>query len=107
MQRHDVSGPQERQLDKAVRQLCKDLGLYGFHPGISVTDTAGLPDWIIIGKNGILWRENKAPGGQLTSAQRMVGHLLLKHKQNWGIWSFADLESGRVRAEILYISGKA
>jgi hypothetical protein len=54
--------PEDRgpdSLDAHVRKLMADLGLFGYHTRNSKGSTAGWPDWVIIGRVGILYRELK------------------------------------------------
>lgn len=95
----------EAELERAVRDLLKRHGLYGYHTTDSRWSTArGFPDWVIIGRRGILWRELKSPWGQLTPDQRRVRNLLVAAGADWDVWRPADLESGRIDREMSAIA---
>ena len=64
--------PEDRgpdSLDAHVRKLMADLGLFGYHTRNSKGSTAGWPDWVIIGRVGILYRELKTEHGTVTPEQ--------------------------------------
>ena len=63
-------------LDAHVRTLIADLHLYGYHTRNSKGSAKGWPDWVIIGRTGILYRELKSEHGTLTPEQRHVGQLI-------------------------------
>jgi hypothetical protein len=88
--------PEDRgsdSLDAHVRKLIADLGLFGYHPRNSKGSAAGWPDWVIIGRAGILYRELKSEAGSLSPEQRRVGELITKAGGNWALWRAAA--SGR------------
>ena len=70
-------------LEDHVRKLMKDLGLWGFHPEISIGSRRGWPDWTIIGER-ILYRELKSETGTVRPDQRKVGDLILAAGGDWG-----------------------
>jgi hypothetical protein len=112
----------EKQLDRQVRDLLKDLGLseFSFHPpdgvrrkpGESDEDhrrvqgryRAGFPDWVIAGPNGLLFRELKRQDGSLTAQQKAWLARLELLGMDVGVWRPSDLLSGRIARELIAIS---
>jgi hypothetical protein len=95
----------EARLEEHVRGACKELGILRFHVRVSLGTTAGLPDDILIGPRGILWRECKTAKGKLTPAQVKTGEALTAAGQDWDCWRPADWFSGRIASELAAISG--
>lgn len=88
------------ELEEPVRKLCVKLGLLHYHVPNSVRMTAGLPDDIIIGRGGVLWRERKGTSEPLSSAQKLSGYRLRAVGQDYGVWRPEDLASGRIKREL-------
>lgn len=88
------------ELDAYVRQQALWMGLYAFHPAISVGSEKGWPDWVLLGSNGLLFRECKIPPDGCTSEQRAVGYALQAVGQDWAIWTPADVQSGLIVREM-------
>lgn len=95
----------EAQLEEQVRDACKKLGILRFHVRVSLGTTAGLPDDILIGPGGILWRELKREKGKPTPAQVKTGEALTAAGQDWALWRPSDLLSGRIALELAGIAG--
>ena len=95
----------EDELEEQIRDACKKLGIIRFHVRVSKGTTAGLPDDILIGPRGILWRELKTMRGKVTAAQQAMGEALLAAGQDFAIWRPVDWFSGRIRLELMAISG--
>jgi hypothetical protein len=91
-------------LDANVRDLMKDLGLWGFHPRVSIGSKRGWPDWVILGPHGALFRELKTQRGDLSIDQRMVGSLLSKAGLSWCVWRPADLMDGTIARQLASIA---
>ena len=87
-------------LDAHVRKLIADLGLFGYHPRNSKGSQAGWPDWVIIGRGGILYRELKSEHGSLSPDQRHVGDLITKAGGNWRVWRPRDLLDRTIAREL-------
>jgi len=86
--------PEDRgpdSLDAHVRRLIAGLGLFGYHPRNSKGSEPGWPDWVIIGRAGILYRELKAESGTVSPEQRHVGELITRAGGNWAVWRPRDL----------------
>jgi hypothetical protein len=95
----------EAELEEGIRALCKDLGILRFHVKDSRGTNAGLPDDILIGPGGVLWRECKTQKGQLTNAQWAVANALNLAGQDWNTWRPADLLSGQIARELAALAG--
>lgn len=94
----------EAELEENIRDACKKLGILRFHVRISKGTTAGLPDDILIGPRGILWRECKNATYKPTPAQVSTGEALTAAGQDFGLWRPADWYSGRIVRELQGIS---
>jgi hypothetical protein len=95
----------EAELEEGIRALCTDLGILRFHVRDSRGMNRGLPDDILIGRRGILWRECKTAKGKLTPEQRACGIALRAAGQDWGTWKPADWFSGRIMRELAALAG--
>lgn len=95
----------EAQLEEHVRELCKDLGITRIHVYLSRGTTPGVPDDILIGPRGILWRECKTMRGKVTPAQQSMGEALLAAGQDWGVWRPDDLLSGEIAEQLAELAG--
>ncbi len=87
-------------LQAPVREKCRALGLIHFHVRDSRGMNKGLPDDIIIGPRGLLWRERKGPREDVTREQKLTGYTLRALGQDWAVWRPADLASGRIDREL-------
>lgn len=90
----------EDDLERALRELLDERGLYGYHPRVSKGSAPGWPDWVILGCRRVLFRELKSDYGHLTPEQRRVGYALQAAGQDFAVWRPADLEAGRIAAEL-------
>jgi hypothetical protein len=95
----------EGELEEQIRDACKKLGIIRFHVRVSRGTTAGLPDDILIGPGGILWRECKSQKGRLSPEQRAAGIALRAAGQDWDLWKPADWFSGRIMRELAALAG--
>ena len=91
-------------LDYHVRGIIKELGLWGFHPLISIGSRKGWPDWCFIGK-WIMYRELKSETGKLRPDQRKVGDLILAAGGDWAVWRPSDYLSGKIAHELAELAG--
>ena len=96
----------EADLEEGVRALCKDLGILRFHVRDSRGMNRGLPDDILIGARGVLWRECKSQKGRLTPEQRLTGEALTALGQDFAVWRPSDLLSWRIARELVELSGR-
>jgi len=87
-------------LDAHVRRLIADLHLWAYHPRTSKGSQAGWPDWVIVGRAGILFRELKSESGTVTPEQRHVGELITRAGGNWRVWRPRDLLDGTIAREL-------
>lgn len=94
----------EAELEEQIRDACKKLGVLRFHVRFSLGTTAGLPDDILIGPGGILWRECKKETGKPTPAQQKTGEALLAAGQDWAVWRPSDWLSGRIARELAAVA---
>lgn len=99
----------ERDLQRAVLDLCKMLGLRTAHFRTARTgagwatpvagDGAGFPDLVIVG-SAVLFRELKTDQGRLSHDQVGWKVTLLGADANWAVWTPTDLRSGLVLDEL-------
>ena len=54
----------EAELEEQVRDACKKLGVIRIHIYHARGTTAGVPDDVLIGPRGVLWRELKTMTGK-------------------------------------------
>ena len=94
----------EAELEEQIRDACKKFGIIRFHVRFSIGTTPGLPDDILIGPSGILWRECKNQKNKPTPEQVKTGEALTALGQDFAIWRPEDWFSGRIQAELLAIS---
>jgi hypothetical protein len=94
----------EEELEENIRDACKKLGITRFHVRISKGTTPGLPDDILIGPRGILWRECKNQKRKMTPEQVAVGEALTALGHDFGLWRPSDWFSGRIERELTAIS---
>lgn len=90
----------EADLQAAVIALARWHGLRCWHDNDSRRNAAGLPDLILVGPGGVLWRELKAARGRLRPAQEQWGSDLRIAGQDWDVWRPADMRSGRIKDEM-------
>lgn len=61
----------------------------------------GLPDFLIIGPGGILWREAKPHAGEHPRGGQVAWKYgIMAHVMNWAVWTPADVASGLVQREL-------
>lgn len=87
-------------MEYPISEKCRALGLMHFHVRDSRGMISGLPDDIIIGRRGLIWRERKGPHEELTRAQKLTGYRLRALGHDWAVWRPADLASGRIDREL-------
>ena len=96
----------EAELEEHVRDACKKLGVLRIHIYHARGTTPGVPDDILIGPRGVLWRELKTMTGHVSPAQRAMGQALLAAGQDFAVWRPVDWVSGEIARQLLVISGK-
>lgn len=95
----------EVELEEQVRDACKKLGVIRIHIYHARGTTPGVPDDVLIGPRGVLWRELKTMTGKVSPAQRAMGEALLAAGQDFATWRPVDWFSGRIKSELTAISG--
>lgn len=61
----------------------------------------GIPDFVIAGARGVLYREVKPHAGEHPRGGQVAWkYALLAVGADWGVWIPADVDSGRVRREL-------
>ena len=93
----------EAQFQDTVIAMCKLLGVAWYHPYFSRRSAAGWPDLALCGDNGFLLRELKTETGRLTRDQQAWGFRLRNAGVSWDVWRPDDLQSGRIKHELLDI----
>lgn len=80
--------------------LCALLQIWWYHHPDSRRSPAGLPDLILVGRRGILWRELKSADGTTNAEQDYAMWLLHEAGEDVAVWRPADLASGRIAREL-------
>lgn len=100
---YEDKGP--NSLDGQLRRRLKQLGLLDTsHHCDMRRSQSGFPDWVIAGRNGVLFRELKSEGGILEPAQRVWRNRLKLSGQDWAIWRPSDLLYGRITLELMALA---
>lgn len=97
----------EKALDGHVRRLLRDLDLweFAFHAPDGVGRfQAGLPDWIIHGPRGCLYRELKTVKGRLTDKQEAYIARVRSNGIDAGVWRPPDLFDRTIVTELIAIA---
>lgn len=90
----------EEDFQLAVMDLAAMLGLRVWHDNDSRRNKAGLPDLIIVGRRGVLWRELKSAKGRVRPEQQAWLSELVAAGQDARVWRPAHLSDGTVLAEL-------
>lgn len=90
----------EADLQGAVTDLCTWYGLRWWHDADPRRNKAGLPDLIIVGLKGVLWRELKTDTGRMRPAQAGWAIALDAAGADIAVWRPIDWHSGRIRTEL-------
>jgi hypothetical protein len=93
----------EQELQAAVTQFCRALGIAWYHTYDSRRSNKGWPDLVLCGGRGLLYRELKTEHGKLTAEQERWGDKLRRAAADWAVWRPSDLRSGRIQQELLAI----
>jgi hypothetical protein len=93
----------ESEFQTQVTDLCRWLGLLWFHDNDSRRNEAGLPDLIIVGQHGLLFRELKTAKGRVTPEQADWLSRLKQAGADADVWRPADLvpAGGRIKSELV------
>ena len=90
-----LTGMTERDLDRAVQRICRDLNLLVFHAWDSRHSGAGYPDLCIVGSAAV-FAELKTMTGQLRPAQIIWRDRLIAAGETWFLWRPSHLASGEI-----------
>lgn len=99
----------EDDLEGAVMDLCKLLGLYVHHCRPAKTEkgwrtpirgTPGFVDLMICGRRGALFRELKSEAGRVAPDQRKWLDRLFEAGTDAEVWRPRDLATGRIKREL-------
>ena len=97
----------EAELQTKILRMCRDLGLRAWHCHIPQGSRKGLPDLIIVGPGGVLWRELKSEKGRVSDAQTDWLTDLTSAGQDAAVWRPMDLVTGVVARELAALAGVA
>lgn len=95
----------EAELEEHVRELCKGLGILRIHVYNSRGTTPGVPDDVLVGPRGILWRELKTMKGKVSPAQHAMGEALLAAGQDFAVWRPDMLLTGEIAEQLIALTG--
>lgn len=90
----------EAQLLSHVRAVARGLGLRAYHTHDSRRSEPGFPDLVIVGREGIIYRELKTQKGRVRPEQNQWITDLIRAGQNAGLWRPADLLNGTILNEM-------
>jgi hypothetical protein len=95
----------EAELLRVARMIATVYAVRAVHQDDSRQQTEpGIPDLIMAGRNGVLWRELKSHYGTLSPDQRGFGSLLGHAGEDWAIWRPVDLINSTVETQIARIA---
>jgi hypothetical protein len=96
----------ETELLRRVEQLCRRHDVWWWHGEVSLRDRRGMPDLVLAGTRAAAVRELKSARGALSPEQREVSQRMAGAGWDFAVWRPADLDSGRIEAEIAALSGR-
>lgn len=99
IQRVERARVNEAQLQNKVLELAGKMGLLAYHTYDSRRSVAGFPDLVIVGHNGVLYRELKSAVGRISSDQKFWIAALSEAGQDVDVWRPADWPM-RVQADL-------
>lgn len=94
---------EETELLHVVIRLCDGMGLWWWHDYSFKINRRGLPDLLVLGKQGAMWRELKSQDGRHSLDQLRVQRLIVRAGWDYDTWRPGDLISGRIAAELAAI----
>ena len=94
----------EVELERNVGRIAADLQVWRHHNPDSRKVTAGLPDDLLAGPGGVIWRELKRETEKPSPAQIALMAFLRAAGHDVDVWRPSDLLSGRIAREILALS---
>lgn len=80
----------ERELQSQILKLCTALGLLAYHTHDSRRSQAGFPDLVVVGANGVLYRELKKADGKVSDEQQLWIDCLNAAGQDAAVWRPVD-----------------
>lgn len=94
------------EIDAYVEREAGQLGIVPMHwPDSRRVTRRGWPDWVLIGRDGVIFREVKGDGDSLTSEQRAMGYRLQALGHDWAVWTSADVGPGNtIETDLGYIA---
>lgn len=95
----------EAELLSTVRDACRWGGLLTFHAFDSRRSEPGFPDLVIVGSDGLLFRELKTDRGRLTRAQQTWLDTLYRTGADATVWRPVDWPT-RILTELAGIGGR-
>lgn len=81
----------ERAFQTQVEQMCSWMGLTYYHTHNSQHSSPGFPDLVIVGANGVIFRELKSETGKPTPMQTFWLAILSAAGQDAKLWRPSDL----------------
>jgi hypothetical protein len=96
----------EDQLTAEVRRLAGLYKVRAIHIPDSrrIRDAAGMPDFLLLGPLGLIWRELKRPFGVLSDRQQDFHRELVAVGQDVAVWRPLDLQTGHIAQELQAIA---
>lgn len=95
----------EAELLRITKMICTVYNVYCIHERDSrQQEVKGVPDLIMAGKNGTLWRELKSHYGSLSPEQRRFGSVLTHAGEDWAVWRPVDLINATIETKIARIA---
>lgn len=92
------------ELVAAIGELARDLGVLAFYvPDSRRVRGRGMPDYLLIGRSRILFREVKTETGTRSTDQTRVGYRIGAARGDYAIWRPSDWYSGTVEAQLRQI----
>ena len=89
----------EAELQSMVEQAARLHGLAVFHDGVALRSEPGFPDLVLVGANGVLFRELKTDRGRLSPHQVFWLEALTESGADAAVWRESQW-LGEILAEI-------
>lgn len=96
----------EQMLTKIIQLLEFYPGVQWFHSYDAKRDRMpGMPDLLIGGPGGVIFRECKGPAEELRGNQLAWRRALIAGGADYAVWRPADWDTGRVKTQIMATAG--
>lgn len=96
----------EQMLAKIIDLLELYPGVRWFHSYDARRDKMpGMPDLIIAGPGGVMFRECKGPAEELRGPQLAWRRMFQAADADYDVWRPADWNAGRIKTQIMNIAG--